>query len=285
MNKKVLENLVKSGAFDATSFSRNELLNRIPFVMKAAQQLQKDKDSNQLNLFAVKGKELALEKNKNNRPEFPVNQRLAYEREALGFYISGHPLTKYSHVLKSFGAVSTVMLREKKNNSPVKIAGVVTALRLRNTKKGDRYASFVLEDAFGTVEAIVWPDVYRDCSVLLAQEDPVFITGKADINDERCVLVVDVVQSLIALRDAQAHKAILKLTVKDNFSGKFEQLMEIFTEFKGNCPVLVQMSLEGEQIQIALRDKNNKDVCLSASESVCDKVEALFGAPRLSFVS
>lgn len=284
INKKVVENLIKSGAFDESKFSRNELLSRAPGVLKAAQVLQKERESTQLSLFGSNGAPQPLQRRTTNRNEFPVNQRLALEREALGFYISGHPLAKYKNVVKSFGAIATLAVKTKKNQTNVKVAGVITGLKLRNTKKGDRYASFVLEDVAGTIEAMVWPDVYKNCQIQLEKDEPVVISGRADVSDERSLIVVDKLESLIDLRNKNAKKAVLHLGVNDNILEYKDDLLEIFSEHEGGCPLTVRMASENEVLQVKLHDETKRAIGLEASEAICDKVEMLFGAPKLVFL-
>lgn len=284
INKKVVENLIKSGAFDSSGFTRNELLLRMEFVIKAAQNLQKQRESSQLSLFGAGGEPEPIPRNNSNATEFPVNQKLNLEREALGFYISGHPLAKYKRTVKSFGAISTLSVKTKGNQSIVKVAGVVTGLKLRNTKKGDRYASFVLEDVAGTIEAIVWPDIYRNCAGQLEMDEPVVITGRADVSDERSVLVVDKLESLIALRNMNARKAIMTINSKDTLLHYKDDLLKLFQDHAGNCPVTIRIPVNNEVLKMELKDKTKRPIALKASEALCDEVERIFGEPKLIFI-
>src|SRR5690606_10934525 len=137
--------------------------------------------SDQMGLFSADPKVQSVPRRTTNAPEWPVNQRLALERQALGLYLSGHPLDKYSRALERMGVATTLSVREGGSKEQVRIGGVVTALRLRNTKKGDRYASFILEDAVGTIESIMWPNVYAQVGHLLANDDPIVATGRTDV--------------------------------------------------------------------------------------------------------
>lgn len=254
-------------------------------VLRAGQAIQRDKESNQISLFGGENGVPSIPTRAANLPEWPVNQKLGLEREALGFYISGHPLQKYHRALKKLGVVSTLEVKKRGNESGIKAAGVVTALRLRNTKKGDRYASLILEDWLGTLDVIVWPDVYARVSHLLVADDPVLATGKADVTDERCVFIVENLESLIEIRDKRATQGILVLSAEDRVDEKVsKELCSIFSNHPGKCPVRMRGPLFGEERVITLRDQDKRAICVNPSEELCDEIEQLFGHPVLSFI-
>lgn len=283
INRRVLESLIKCGAFDFAGKTRRELFERIDEVMRLAQANARDRCSNQLSLFGSGAGGDKIQRRNSNRPEWPVNQRLAYEREALGFYISGHPLEKFRGDLKRLGALTTEELKAKKKGN-LRIAGVVTGLKLKNTKKGDRYATFVLEDWLGTVESIVWPDVYKKIAQLIALDDPVVISGRADITDERSVFIVETMDSLTLLRDRSARQGVLKLSPDDRFEQCREQLLDLLRKHVGRCPLQVRVETPGGDISINLKDRAERDICVLPSEVLCEEVEQLFGRPVLSFL-
>lgn len=285
VNRRVIENFIKCGAFDCGGISRRELFEAVEDILRIAQAKNKEKDSNQISLFGAE--ELAsgpARRRWRNIPEWPVNQKLAYERESLGFYISGHPLEKFRGDLKRLGAFTTSDIKENAPKGTVKIGGVVTALKLKNTKKGDRYASFILEDWLGTLETLVWPDTYRQVSHLIVADDPVLITARAEVTQERSVLIVDKMESLIAIRDRSATQGVLVLEEKDDFGSRADFLMSIFKRHQGKCPLKVQTYLQGEKVSIVLKDSRQAPVCVEPSEMLCEAVEQVFGRPVLMFM-
>lgn len=293
VNRRVMESLIKCGAFDFSGETRRDQLSRLEDSLKAAQSLSKERDTTQMSLFGGAEAAPSIPKRATKLPEWPVNQKLAFEREALGFYISGHPLEKFLPDLKRFGAITTQDLKARApspapsrgpgaRSAEVRIAGVVTALKLKNTKKGDRYATFTLEDWLGTIEAIVWPDVYRQIASVIVADDPVLIVGKADISEERKTLIVDKMESLIALRDKNATIGVLRLTAED-LDREMAALQTLFRRHQGTCPVKVQLSLGEAQVRINLKDQRDAPVCVVPSEALCDEIEQIFGRPVLSF--
>lgn len=284
LNRKVLESLIKCGAFDFCGETRHSLCTKLEEVLRLGQSLQREKNDDQMSLFSGPSAGSAIPRRTPSLPEWPVNRRLAYEREALGFYISGHPLDKHRSLLKRLGAYSSVKAKEAPDKAQVRIGGVVTALRLRNTRKGDRYASFQFEDSFGTVEAIAWPDTYRQVSHLVTCEEPVIASGRLDVSDERRTFIIEKMESLITLRDKSARQGVLVLNDDDPFDEKFEMLVRLFRRYNGECPVKVRLTLDGKKLSVALKDQAQVPVRVSPSEELCDAVEQMFGRPVLMFL-
>ena len=282
VNKRVIENLIRSGALDYTGVSRRDMCERLEDLLKVFTS-HRNVDPNQMSLFGAMESKPTLPRRGAPRPEWPVNQKLACEREALGFYISGHPLEKFRWDLKRLGAVTTADVKSKAIKE-VRIGGVITALKLKNTKKGDRYASFALEDWLGTIDSLVWPDTYRQVQSLIAADEPVLITGRAEVTPERCSLVVDTMESLIKLRDRNATQGFLLLHDKDNFEAKLPTVQSIFERHSGTCPVKVRLKLASGEVSIVLRDGSNSPVCVLPSEALCEEVEQIFGRPVLTFM-
>lgn len=286
VNRRVVESLIKCGAFDFSGETRREMVERLEDAYKFAQSLKRDLDSNQISLFgaAVPPPRPRPAARSGSGVEWPVNQRLSYEREALGFYISGHPLEKFRDEVRRLGAITTSELKARGKSGEANVAGMVTALKLKNTKKGDRYATFTLEDFSGVVESIVWPDTYRQVQHLLVADEPVLVTGRADITDERCSFIVSQLESLTALRDRRATVGVLNLTPSDSFEAQLPELLKVVREHQGSCPLKVAMEIDGAEVTVMLRDERQAPVCVTPSEVLCEAVEQVFGRPVLRFL-
>lgn len=270
LNRRVVESLIKCGAFDGTGESRRGMLEALDGLLKKS----KSKDHGQLSLFGSPPKR--------ETPEWPINQKLSFEREALGFYISGHPLEKFKPELKKLGVMTTDDI--KTSSSSVRIAGVITQLKLKNTKKGDRYASFILEDWLGAIEALVWPDVYRSVANILVADEPVIVSARSEVTEERRNLIVETIESLISIRDRTARYGLLNLSIDDDLESHRDTLVGILEKHKGNCPLKVRIEVEGRFVSLVLKDKRDAPISVSPSETLCEEVELLFGRPVLSFV-
>ena len=200
VNRRVIESLIKCGAFDATQVSRARMIGALDDAMKGGQAHQRDQASNQIDIFSMLGTPTkAAKKASESYPsvtEWTQTEALAFEKEALGFYITGHPLDKYERVLKKISSGTIAALKERAQSGEFRLGGVVSALRLRNTKKGDRYGSFNLEDKTGFIEVIVWPEAYKRCADLLGADDPIYVKGKMEVGEDRVQVIANEVTAL-----------------------------------------------------------------------------------------
>jgi DNA polymerase-3 subunit alpha len=218
VNRRVVESLIKCGAFDSTGGSRSRMMAALDEAIKGGQSYQKGRQSNQINLFGLLesadsgshgsegwkansqfGIAPANGESYSDVEEWSAHQLLAFEKESLGFYITGHPLDKHEGAIKRLTSGTISALKEKGSNGEVKVGGVVTALKLRNTKKGERYASFQLEDRTGFMEVIVWPDLYRRCMETLVLDDPILVKGRLEVGEERIQIIANDVTPLAGL--------------------------------------------------------------------------------------
>jgi DNA polymerase-3 subunit alpha len=295
VNRRVIESLIKCGAFDGMRVSRARMNGVLDEAMRMGQAYQRDLSSNQIDIFAMLGTPLKPAKKPGDVyaqvPEWSAQESLAFEKEALGFYISGHPLDKFDRVLNKITNGAITAIKEKAQSGEVKIGGVVSALKLRNTKKGDRYGSFNLEDKTGFIEVITWPDVYKKCADLLGADDPIFIKGRLEVGEERLQVIANEVLSL-----SEAAKNYKNGNGKANGSGTGEKvhvyireaevsadelvrLRDTLLDYPGQATVYLHMltSPNGETV-IELPEQ----VRINSSPELEQTVERLFG-PRVAF--
>jgi len=282
IGKKSLESFIKSGAFDWTGIPRKEMFDNIDSLVKTASRINERKSSSQIGLFDSQEPETPIDSiciPDTARTEWPSNVKLSKEREALGFYLSGHPLERFKSELSRLKSINTSALKQKTESGNVSIAGIVTFLKLKNTKKGDRYATFVLEDLLGTLECVVWPDVYKAIFELLQSEDPVMLSGRLDVGDERVVLMVNSAEALISIRDNSATEALITLKSNSASPKGLEKLRKVLLEYAGECKVRLKVQKEESEVILALPS----EVKVAASEELCIELEKLFGEHVLSF--
>jgi DNA polymerase-3 subunit alpha len=200
VNRRVIESLIKCGAFDSTNISRARMMGALDDAMRAGQAFQRDSQSSQIDIFGLLGgRSDGSKKSDGAYPQvepWSSQQSLAFEKEALGFYISGHPLDKFDRVIKKISSGTISDIKEKPAAGDVRIGGVVSALKLKNTKKGDRYAGFHLEDKTGFIEVIAWPDVYRKSAELLGSDEPILVNGRLEAGEERIQVFANEITSL-----------------------------------------------------------------------------------------
>jgi DNA polymerase III subunit alpha len=299
VNRRVIESLIKCGAFDATQVSRARMIGALDDAMKAGQSHQRDESSHQIDIFAMLGTPAkGASKPGDVYPqvtEWTSQETLAFEKEALGFYITGHPLDKFDRVLNRITSGTISVLKEKAQPGEIKMGGVVSALKLRNTKKGDRYANFNLEDKTGFIEVITWPDTYKRSAELLGADDPIFVKGRLEIGEERMQVIANEVVLLAeaAKKQKNGHangngksngngeKVHLYVRESEVSADELVRLRDTLLDYPGPATVYLHMlaSANGETI-IELPEQ----VRITSSQELIATVERLFGS-RVSFHS
>jgi DNA polymerase-3 subunit alpha len=259
VNRRVIENLIKCGAFDSTGVSRARMTAALDEAIRGGQAYQRDQQSNQIDIFAMLGTPAKGGKRAGDlypqAKEWSQQESLAFEKEALGFYITGHPLDKYDRVIKKITGGTIAALKEKAAPGDIKLGGVVSALKLRNTKKGDRYASFNLEDKSGFIEVIAWPDVYRKCSEVLGSEEPIFVKGRLEVGEERMQIIANEISPLAEVArktrangkaNGNGEKLHLYARESEVSPDDFVRLRDTLLGFPGACTVFLHLFTDNE---------------------------------------
>ncbi len=193
VNKRVIESLIKCGAFDSTGAFRSAQMEGLEVATNYGQKIQEEKASAQVSLFgteevsrgnATGGMKLPA------TPEWHDKEKLAYEKEALGFLITGHPLDRYIDDIKRLSNTDIATMVEMAEGSEVRICGIVSAFKEITTKKGDRMGFVTIEDLTGSVEITVFSDIYATTSALLKSDDPLLVVGKLEKGEKGCKVLI-----------------------------------------------------------------------------------------------
>ncbi len=298
VNRRVIENLINCGAFDSTQVSRARMIGALDEAIRAGQAYQRDEASNQIDIFSL----LGTPGKGPNRPgdvypqvkDWSQQELLVFEKEALGFYITGHPLDKYERVIKRVISGTAAGIKERPVTGEVKLAGVVSALKLRNTKKGDRYGSFNLEDKTGFLEVIAWPEIYKKSSALLGADDPIFIKGKLEVGEDRMQIIANEIMPLSEAaakvralgngspsRNGSSERVHLYVHEAETSAQDLVQLREALLNCPGSSTVILHLLAEGvSETLIELPDQ----IRVASGPELESIVSKLFG-PRISFRS
>jgi DNA polymerase-3 subunit alpha len=274
VNKKVIESLIKCGAFDFTMAMRRQLFDGLDRTLTWAASHAKE-DLNQIGLFASKGISVdAPEPALPPSAAWSTKEMLKAEREALGFYITAHPLDKYESDLKRFTTAACDQLPDKPDQSKVTLGGVIQRLQLKNSRKGDRYAAFTLEDKTGTVEVICWPETYRKAEIDFTTDEPICVSGTLEVGDERCQIIADEVVLLANHRARTTQEVHLALRAERVTEELITRLKATLSEHRGDCPAYLHLLLpNSSETIIALP----RDLRVAATEGMIEAVEQLCG--------
>ncbi|MEN8730056.1 MAG: DNA polymerase III subunit alpha [Desulfuromonadales bacterium] len=283
VNKRVVEALVKCGAFDSLQHRRAQFMAALEEAMEYGQKVQRERESGQESLFGtdqivtqsghVYGQLPDLE-------EWPENVLLANEKEAIGFYITGHPLARHSDAIKRFSTCDTTGLIERADKEEVSICGIVTGIKLLNTRKGDRMAFVTLEDLSGFVEMVVFPETYTESAELLNSEEALLVKGTVDFGEDACKILVNEVLSLKDVQERLTRMVHFRLTTPGLEERQLRSLREIMTRYRGDCEALIHLVVPNRsETVISLPE----DLRLQASDQMMDDVEKLFGYNVVTF--
>src|SRR5439155_21016967 len=198
--KAAIEKMIKAGAFDKLAGGkRATLLEALPRAIDAAGQTQADRRQGQRSLFESFGEVApdvvvgAATEGLKDVPEWSPSEKLKYEKEALDFYVSSHPLAQYGDAIERFSSHKAGQLGELPHNTEVFVGGMLTQVRLMNTKKpgrngNSRYARCKLEDFTGNVECVIWPDDYVMFKDLIQEDKICFVQGIVEKRTDEPVL-------------------------------------------------------------------------------------------------
>src|SRR5882762_6052550 len=252
LNKRVLESLIKSGAMDSLG-RRAPLMQSLDKAIDRAQKSQRDAESGQHGLFGVFADEPAPHDN-NSLPETPdwdEHTRLAAEKEILGFFITGHPLDKYKDKLLDLSALSTedinAMKRSTGKDENITAAGLITGLRVAKSKRGEFWAQGGLEDMFGKVELLIFPESFRKLGEKVKLEVPVLIRGGVRVEDGSNAKLT--VNEIIPLEEAKVPlpKALrIRIPSETASADTVLALQVLFRERRGEAKVLFDVERQGD---------------------------------------
>lgn len=275
VNKRVLESLIKAGAFDTVHRHRAALLAVLDRAIEHGAKAQRDKNSGQGGLFAT----LSGEASVNDEPDLPPipewnrKQLLMHEKEALGFYVSGHPLEDYAESIRGLTRFDSGNIAEANHGDQVSLGGLVIEMAIKTTKKGDRFAMFRLEDQFGAVKIVCWPETFNRYKDAIREDQVILVTGKLELADDGSATVY--AQEIQPLESARARAAKLIVLKLDELSATRENLSalhELLCTNPGNTPVVLDLA-GSDGLQVRLRP--NQFLRVQVSQDLVSQLESI----------
>ena len=283
VNKRVLESLIKAGALDSLAFDpqltardrRARLFAAVDRAIEHGGRCQRDREKGQSQLFGGVGDDGAAEVVR--LPETAAwNEalQLAGEKEALGFYMSGHPLERFADELKVFGAKRVAELTA--SEADVWVGGIVSGLRPLKTKKGDRMCVFMLDDIAGSVEVVVFPETFGKHGSLIEPDAMVLVRGKFEKDDESARLVATELLPIAALKERTTREVIIHVAGQAAGRNTFEALAELLTRHRGDRRVVLEIAVKTPQKPLRVRSEVAQRV--RPSDRLVSEVEQICGA-------
>jgi DNA polymerase-3 subunit alpha len=302
VNKRVIESLVKCGAFDSTGARRASLMDGLEAAASYGQKIQEERSSAQVSLFGTEEVSRGNSTGGMKLPDVPEwhdKEKLAFEKEALGFLITGHPLDRYIEDIKRLSSSAIADLMELPGESEVRICGIVTARKEHVTKsKGERMGFVTIEDLTGSVEITVFSDIYSSCSELLKSDDPLLVIGKLEKGEKGAKILVKGhkeggsewqqknrgptgdIKLLSEARAQTTKKVLFSLRMDSTPADQVDTLKCIIERHRGGVPAFVQFVIpERSRSIMPLPAELN----VSASDDLRLEVERLLGYNAATF--
>ena len=281
-NRKVLESLIKCGALDGFSHPRAQMFASLDIILDGAQRAQKEKSSGQLSFFDQLNSQSGFSQSASpmiDCKEWPEPQLLAFEKDMLGFYVSGHPLARYANQLKRFVSCSTASLATHQDQDMIKIVGLIIKIKHTVTRaKQEKMAILKVEDLDGAIEVLVFPRAFAKISSHIQANTIVHIRGILDRKEETPKIIAE---------DIFPFEAVYKLisAVNINLSGvrenTFESLKSLLENHRGSVPVYLRLDTPAKsRVQLIVGEK----LYVEPSDQLIQELEELLGEEHITLV-
>jgi DNA polymerase-3 subunit alpha len=276
VNKKVIESLIKCGAFDSLGPARRAMFEALDSVLEQAAGFQREKIDGQFNLFAG---ECQPGRQGNfadapipEVPEWEELMKLAFEKDLMGFYVTGHPLMKFEDLIKSFANASASSLGNLPASSQVRIAGLVKKMKEITTKKGDRMAFVELEDLTGTIEVTVFSDLYLPNRELLQSSEPLMVTGIKEGENDAPKLRANEIYLLEHSPRYFSRGLLIRISALGADPKQIKDLKRILNQYKGRTPVKLHVVIP-----------NRSETVINLGSLACEVSDGLLGEVTKAF--
>jgi DNA polymerase-3 subunit alpha len=273
VNKKVVESLIKAGAFDSSGISRARAAEIMTMIVNGAR-VHAGRMLGQQSIFGE-----ASEQTTEAVQEWSDEELLKYEKEALGFYITGHPVRKYDRYLEKLGTKRLPELEDSSDGQEVRIGGILTGIRKIQTKsKAEIMAYCTLEDAEANIEVIVFPDLYKNSLAILQKDTPLLVKGTVDKTEKGVKIVAHEIARLDANGGKREQKAELTLRFPLPDGMQLQTLKSVLlSDAKGEFPLFMRIVRGDTETLIATGMK------ISRNHAVINRIEAIAGKGAMIF--
>jgi DNA polymerase-3 subunit alpha len=274
VNRRVLESLIQCGAFDFTGTPRSTFFASLEDVLRLCGAIQ---DPNQLNMFSFSQGDETMAFHHLNLPqleEWDEKEKLQREKEALGFYITGHPLDSVKNEVERFATCAIQDLSNLVDKTQVKIAGVVESLKIKRTKRGEKMALLTLEDQTGSIEVVVFPDVFNLYSPFLKSDEPLLVSGTAEVDDNNVKMVSHEITPIEKVK-GKAVKAI-ELPLSQGWISRdnLEEVKDVLFRYPGDSSVFFRVPANPDkEILIAAHPRYRVLPC----DEMIKEIESIIG--------
>jgi DNA polymerase III subunit alpha len=283
VNRRVIESLVKAGAFDSTGANRAQLTEALDRAIESGLRASRDREMGQHGLFGTLDEEQTVEHPMANLQDWTMEQKLTGEKEVLGIYVSGHPLDRYKDKVSDLATNFTDKLDGLEKNTPVTLCGILTNVVRKTNREGKYWAAMKIDDKRGTVDAMVFANRYEDLLSTI-KEDAAVLVRAAVLPEEGGPPKLSI-QEMVFLDDARVNLPSvisIRIWLKDESSSrKADELNELFLRKSGATEVRLRLDKPRDfSVVMDLKAKVRPDREFKAElEKICgpESLEVLVG--------
>ena len=285
VNKRAIENFIKAGAFDCLEGNRHQKMMVYPRIVDSVVQERKNAMAGQMTLFDIVGEEdkKAFEISLPDVPEYDKEALLAFEKEVLGVYISGHPLENYTAMMeKNITAITSdfqpddeIGAARVRDGQSVVVGGIITEKTVKYTKNNKVMAFLTLEDLVGTVEIIVFPRDYEKNHLLMDEESKVFIRGRVAAEDERASKMI--CEQILSFTQVP-RELWIQFETKQAYHQREMELLEDLKDCEGNDSVVIY--IQRDKVMKRLPSSRN----IGIDSSILGKMQEKYGQNNIKVV-
>ncbi|HBJ2603712.1 TPA: DNA polymerase III subunit alpha [Clostridium botulinum] len=292
INKRLVESLIKAGAFDCLKVYRSKMLAVFEKIMDGIQKQKRNNIEGQVNLFMdiMDNKESSIDIKYPNIKEFDKKYILQMEKEMTGLYFSGHPLEEYEETLKiqTSHLISDIIPKESlegnlvdtissiKDGDKVVVGGMIIHVSKKLTRNNDMMAFIVLEDLYSSIEVIVFPKIFNMARNIINEDEVVLLKGRVSLReDEQPKLICEFMEPLVKIN---SEKLYILVEEKKDIKLKLQEIKGVFLQHKGNIPVYFCTNKERKKFRI------DRELWVNGSRELMDNLRNMFGEDNVKIL-
>jgi DNA polymerase-3 subunit alpha len=289
INKRVIESLIKVGAFDSCEkLNRKTLLENLELITTYASKKQEEIASGQASLFDLDGGGLSAGTEKEELldiqevPDFDEKEKLGYELSLIGIYVSGHPLEKFADIMSQMTSmsISAVQDSQGKGKRDMVLAGLFSTPKVLLTKKGDKMAFVNLEDLTGKIECIVFPRTFEEYQTYLTSDDPVILTGTVNMDEEVRKFFPTKIQFLKEQAESRVSAVRINIDTTRLHEHSLSKLKQIILSYRGSVPAHLIIKSQDARARLPL----SGDYLVNPTPQLAAKINELLDENAVNFI-
>lgn len=286
VNRKVLESMIKCGAFDSTGIRRSQAMSVLEKVMDMAQKANKDRNVGQLSFFDETSPESSFRDTFHDVPEipeWPEHELLANEKEMLGFYITKHPLARFERLLNAYSTCKIPEMVSLSDGQEILMGGIINKVKITVTrKKAEKMAIFSLEDLNNFVEVLAFPKTYAKFPEIIKEDSLVYVCGKVNRREEEPKIIAEDIIHLEKVKEKYTKSVLIKLSTTGLEESMMKRIKFCIQKFRGKVPVLVDLvAPEGRKVRVS----TDASLSVNPTDELLSALEDIVGSGNVKFLT